>query len=310
MTSNISNITQVIYGDIAGVVFSNIHPKENLLTMTLVCKVWMQTATHVAKQQFIEERKRELSEKLRPCLELTGTGFRTENFIPALKTLKDEIDTFSAHKIYDQLSGLTETKQLSIQSCSMLSADSYDGFKTGTQGLINAVTQIVAEWEQFIVQNPDQLNQMTDALQIPRELTDDRKKELLQQSIAHFQSILDGVEQRKNDMLGKAFINLCSTDESGEGISMWTPNSGVRMFPIELFNLQIQGENRELVGPKSGTTHYFPLDGKLIEVILVANHQNFPAPESAQMVPPQMLFMMSPKSYYNINIHGMPRNLT
>lgn len=308
MTSDISNTLYVLNDNTTRVVLSNIRPRENLLTMRLVCKVWNQAATYTAKEQLIEERKRELTEKMAPFFLATGTGLGTVDFIPELTSLRNAINELSPQEIYGRLGSLIQTEELSIQGCWIHSPNGYDAFQTRSQQQVTHLTKLLSNWPELLQANPEQLTRIAHTLahkfNLPNTLTLEEIQEKLKIIVGRFQSILNQIEHRKSDIFERAFVVLAQKPDE-RSIKVWMPEGGARLFPVELFNLQIQGANNALVGSKSGVTHYFPLHGKLIEVLLFS-HPYFPSTEEATIQPVEWLLQRPPHEYYNPTLHGMP----
>ena len=307
MVSNILNTLYVIKDQTACVVFSNISPKENLLTVSLVCKVWNLAASYTAKALFIEEKRGELSEKMGYFLHMTRSGLEAGDYFPILKTLENKINERTPEELHEQLNSLIVKEKLITRYCLMLNIEGYGAFQTTIQNHINFFRRFVAAWAKLAETNPQLLDRMAHqlarAFKFPNDLTMNEIKLRVEGLIPRYQSILIDAEQRKEDLFGKPFANffLKKPDTSH---TEWIAG-GVCMFPIELFNFHVQGGDHAWAGPKSGVTHCFPLHGRLYEVDLIAD-QGFTPPERAAMLPVENLILYPPQSFYEMKRHGMP----
>ena len=313
MVSNISNpfnTLDVIKDQTACVVFSNISPKENLSKVNLVCKIWNQAATHTAKTQFIEEKKRELSEKMGYFLQMTGNGLKAVDYFPILKILEKTIYEYSPLDIHKQLDALIVKKELSIRNCHILSFNGYEAFRAEMQFQINCLKQLVASWSHLVETDPQMVDltahNIAQTIELPDGLTFNQIKQHIEERIRLDQFTLNAAEQRKESLFGKPFTNFGhkTSDSSNASRTPWIPG-GVCMFPIELFKLRVQGADHAWVGPRSNVTHYFPFQGILFEVDLIPD-QDFLLTERAAIIPIETLVKLPPQYYYDLKLHGMP----
>jgi hypothetical protein len=238
---NSSNYKDILLGT-----FSFLEPKENI-EITTVCKTWNLFATMAFKTHFIVEAKRDLERKMAYMLSMTGK--EVSDYCPSLKNPFADRETFSLKEIYQGLTNLTEKHIVFLNGFGVfyMEPDCFD--------------PLVKVWKERW-----------------------QEGNLTEEEMEQINTKMDIINKSKDAIYGRGFVRLtykksfteatfCDGKQSAcivnrIDVSDWQCE-GICFFPIELFNVKIQGENKEVIQIGKAEDCCLFLGGKLIEIIVI-----------------------------------------
>ncbi len=277
MVSNSSNLHSFLQTPITHPLFSHMEPKENVHTMSLVCKGWQVSAIFTVKMQLIKQEKERLSTIMAPFLILTGKEVR--DYCPRLKELKKSINAINPAALLRELGVLTEKHTLHILHCNILGQEPFE----------ESLRRIAQYQNGPQIQNPQALS-----------LVENVFLRMILDSSTHVKA---GIE-RKKYICEKAFLVFSHSREPNT-VQLFNPDD-ISHFPIELFNLRIEGENNALTGERNSGNYCFYQKGRLIEVTLIPKPSPPPSEQAIIIQSPDPFYLHFPASWFVPHLDGAP----
>jgi hypothetical protein len=234
------------YNDILLETFIFLDPKENIQIAT-VCKTWSVFAIKAFKIHFIAKAEQDLNQKMAYMLLMTGK--KVSDYCSTLEELFVDREKFSLKEIYKCSTNLTKKHTVFL-----------NGFGV-------------------VYMEPNCFEPLLEA-----GMKSLQGGNLTQEAIQHISAKMAVINLRKNSICGRGFLGLtlknhilerifCNGEPSGcivtrTILANWRCE-GIRFFPIELFNVKIQGEKKEVIQTDEAKDFCLFLGGKLIEIIVI-----------------------------------------
>ncbi len=210
--------------------------------------MWNTFATDAFKLHFILKAENDLNQKMEYLL--SATGKKVSDYCPALEELLKNRQTMSLKEIYEHSINLTEKHIVPLSG--------FDVFHMEP----NCYDPLLKQGMEY-----------------------SQKENPTEEQIQCINTNLEMVNQRKNDIYGKGFLSFRCEENGGMSpifcdgkvaacmvtdMKRWNWEcEGICYFPIELFNVKIQGVNKEVFRIEKAKDCCISLRGKLIEFIVI-----------------------------------------
>ncbi len=277
-----SNSINLLSNDITGYVFGFLENKQKLV-VSCVNKEWHEIASQIVRLSYlmkIDHLERELNQKMSSYLKMTGNTINDYcSLLQDIRNTKEKYSLPTAFEISDCLDHFVNRYEVSFGECFQVDLKSLT--PVFNKARINKTILQVGGLAFIEEYWPGQLKKIPIAELSNMLSKESRANEFFSKPFVSLNLTCDGYHTLWSEKL----LNPDQTDEERA-----PGDSCVMYFPIELFNLKVEGKDCQLVGEKTQGNYCFPLKGRMVEFIIIPEPaEEVRAPRlSAQRNPPSL----------------------